>query len=180
MWSVSSLQCVDVIYILKSFPTVTASTSLHNYFDMLTNKVQINHNRNFKDEASSHGYIYIYIYIYIQYIVIPVFTRWNCVQNMHSSHNVLWKTNRMARYKMMYLAEVAKQIDYFKQHTFIKCKQADSLEEKRRAVNGHSIVAQVDFAENYIATDQDEIQSAHWNHSKVTLFTVTPQNPLSL
>ena len=64
------------------------------------------------------------------------------------------------------------QLDYSEQHTFLKRKQANSFEEKRRAVNGHNIVVQVDFAENYMAIDQDEIQSAHWNHSQVTLFTV--------
>ena len=70
------------------------------------------------------------------------------------------------------VAEVVKQLDYFKQHNFIKRKQANSFEEKTRAVNGHNIEVQVDFAENYMAIGQDEIQSAHWNHLQVTLFTV--------
>ena len=35
-------------------------------------------------------------------------------------------------------------------------------------------VLQMDFAENYACTAQDEIQSAHWNQNQVTLFpTVT-------
>ena len=68
------------------------------------------------------------------------------------------------------VAEVVKQIYYFEQHTFIKRKQDDSFEEKR-AVNGHNIVVQRNFADNYIAIDQDEIQGAYWNHSQVTLFT---------
>ena len=33
-------------------------------------------------------------------------------------------------------------------------------------------VVQVDFAENYAIIHQDEIQSAHWNHNQVTIFTV--------
>ena len=33
-------------------------------------------------------------------------------------------------------------------------------------------VIQVDFSENYTCVWQDEIQSAHWNQSQVTLFTV--------
>ena len=33
-------------------------------------------------------------------------------------------------------------------------------------------MVQVDFAENDMAIDQDEIPSAHWNQSQVTLFTV--------
>lgn len=30
---------------------------------------------------------------------------------------------------------------------------------------------QIDFAENYAMISQDEIQSAHWTHSQITLFT---------
>ena len=33
------------------------------------------------------------------------------------------------------------------------------------------MVLQVDFAENYTAAYQDEIQSAHWNQKQVTIFT---------
>ena len=65
------------------------------------------------------------------------------------------------------VAEVVKQLDYFKQHTFIKRKQANSFEEKTRAVNGHNIVVQVNFAENYMAIGQDEIQSAHWKSGTI-------------
>lgn len=32
-------------------------------------------------------------------------------------------------------------------------------------------VLQIDYAENYSLISQDEIQSAHWGHSQVTLFT---------
>jgi len=35
---------------------------------------------------------------------------------------------------------------------------------------GHAILL-VDFAENYAAISQDEVQSAHWNHKQVTVFT---------
>ena len=57
------------------------------------------------------------------------------------------------------VAEVVRQLDYFEQHTFIKHKQVNSFEEKRRAVHGHTIVVKVDFSENYMAIDQDEIQT---------------------
>ena len=70
--------------------------------------------------------------------------------------------------------EVVKQLPYFKQHTFIKRKQAECFEDKRKSVNGRNAVVQlqVECAENYMSVEQDEIQSAHWNHSQVTLFNV--------
>ena len=72
------------------------------------------------------------------------------------------------------VAEVVKQHPYFKQHTFIKRKQAECFEDKRKSVNGRNAVVQlqVECAEKYMSVEQDEIQSAHWNHSQVTLFTV--------
>ena len=47
------------------------------------------------------------------------------------------------------------------------------FEEKKRTAqaDGDSVVLQVDFAENYTAAYQDEIQSAHWNQKQVTIFT---------
>jgi len=35
-----------------------------------------------------------------------------------------------------------------------------------------SAVIQIDFSENYALQHQGEIQSAHWNQSQLTLFTV--------
>ena len=42
---------------------------------------------------------------------------------------------------------------------------------KREGVNSKNIVIQLDFSENYAVTHQNEIQSAHWSHGQVTLFT---------
>ena len=61
----------------------------------------------------------------------------------------------------------------FLKHCFIKQKQCAVFEEKKRTAqaDGDSVVLQVDFAENYTAAYQDEIQSAHWNQKQVTIFT---------
>ena len=61
----------------------------------------------------------------------------------------------------------------FLKHCFIKRKQSAVFEEKKRTAqaDGDSVVLQVDFAENYTAAYQDEIQSAHWNQKQVTIFT---------
>ena len=37
--------------------------------------------------------------------------------------------------------------------------------------DGKTILLQVDFSENASLLMQNEIQSAHWNHSQATLFT---------
>ena len=70
--------------------------------------------------------------------------------------------------------EVVKQLPYFKQHTFIKRKQPENFEDKRKSVNGYNAVVQlqVECAENYMSVEQDEIQSDSRNHSQVALFTV--------
>jgi len=56
------------------------------------------------------------------------------------------------------------QLSRFTWHVFIKRKQARSYEEDKELAelaDGDSCVVQMDFAENYTVTFQDEIQSAH-------------------
>ena len=63
--------------------------------------------------------------------------------------------------------------DFFK-HTFVKRKQAKSYEhDKSEATMKYASIAmlQVDFAENYMGTAQDEVQSAHSKQNQITLFT---------
>ena len=62
----------------------------------------------------------------------------------------------------------------FLPHCHIKRLQAKQYElDKELASTQDSKIAvlQMDFAENYTCVAQDEIQSAHWNQSQVTLFT---------
>ncbi|KAJ8041142.1 hypothetical protein HOLleu_11877 [Holothuria leucospilota] len=56
-------------------------------------------------------------------------------------------------------------------HTFVKRKQSAHFEAEKSRANGEHVVLQVDFAENYTAIQQNEIQSAYWSHNQVTLFT---------
>ena len=47
----------------------------------------------------------------------------------------------------------------------MKRKQAKSYEEDKQEAlmkNSNTVMIQVDFAENYTCTAQDEVQSAHW------------------
>eukprot|EP00112_Aurelia_sp_Birch-Aquarium-sp1_P019466 Seg4820.5 transcript_id=Seg4820.5/GoldUCD/mRNA.D3Y31 product="hypothetical protein" protein_id=Seg4820.5/GoldUCD/D3Y31 len=62
----------------------------------------------------------------------------------------------------------------FLHHCHIKRQQAKSYQsDKELASNKDSEIAvlQMDFAENYSCSAQDEVQSAHWNQNQVTLFT---------
>ena len=51
-------------------------------------------------------------------------------------------------------------------------KQAAHKKELIPSCDGANIVLQVDFSENATIEMQNEIQSAHWNHSQATLFKI--------
>ena len=56
----------------------------------------------------------------------------------------------------------------------MKRKQAKSYEDDKSEAamkNSNTAKLQVDFAENYMCTAQDEVQSAHWKQNQITLFT---------
>ncbi|XP_041379147.1 uncharacterized protein LOC121391661 [Gigantopelta aegis] len=71
--------------------------------------------------------------------------------------------------------ELAGQLPKFFWHSFIKEKQATSYNDsKLKAMESDSnrCLLQMDFAENFTCTWQDEIQSAHWKQRQVTVYTV--------
>ncbi|KAJ4430728.1 hypothetical protein ANN_19319 [Periplaneta americana] len=68
------------------------------------------------------------------------------------------------------ITEIKKQLPKFMFHCYVKNTQSEEFElQKERTPE--SGVLQIDFAENYSIVYQDEIQSAHWSHAQVTLFT---------
>jgi hypothetical protein len=70
--------------------------------------------------------------------------------------------------------ELEKQVPYFLNHTYVKRCQANAFSQEKESVrsNPGKIVIEVDFAENYTAKSQNEIQSAYWSYTQVTIFTV--------
>ena len=60
----------------------------------------------------------------------------------------------------------------FLTHRYVKRIQASHMENLISSCDGKTILRQVDFSENATLLMQNEIQSAHWNHSQATLFTV--------
>ena len=55
---------------------------------------------------------------------------------------------------------------------YLKRKQAVQTEKLSTECDGKSIVLQVYFSENAILLTENEIQSAYWNYSQGTVFTV--------
>ncbi|ROL51976.1 hypothetical protein DPX16_2003 [Anabarilius grahami] len=60
----------------------------------------------------------------------------------------------------------------FLHHCFVKRKQSTFFQAKKIQAKSdkETVVLQVDFAENYTAAYQDQIQSAHWHQRQVTVF----------
>ena len=70
------------------------------------------------------------------------------------------------------LLKLQEKIPSFLQHVFIKRQQSLYFNETLKNLNEEECVIQVDFAENYSCSHQDETQTAHWSQEQVTLFTV--------
>jgi hypothetical protein len=73
--------------------------------------------------------------------------------------------------KIELLEEIKKQYTKFKCHVYIKDQQTLFFQQKRSESTFEKIVLQMDFAENFAIISQDEIQSAHWRHPQVTIYT---------
>lgn len=67
--------------------------------------------------------------------------------------------------------KLAESCPSFLKHTFVKRMQSNYFEESKKKVTHKSVVLQVDFAENFTILPQNEIQSGHWYHKQVTIFT---------
>ncbi|XP_033120803.1 uncharacterized protein LOC117119932, partial [Anneissia japonica] len=69
------------------------------------------------------------------------------------------------------IEELMKQLKPFCLHTLIKRKQSLHFKNEKKRASDLYAVMQVDFAENFTIIQQNEIQSAHFHHTQVTLFT---------
>jgi hypothetical protein len=69
------------------------------------------------------------------------------------------------------LRELKAQVIPFKLHSFTKDQTQIHFNVLRKDSSPENILLQVDFAENYAAQYQNEIQSAHWGNPQVCVFT---------
>lgn len=56
-------------------------------------------------------------------------------------------------------------------HYYVKNVQSGYFQNAKEGLTSEKDVIQIDFSENNALISQDEIQSAHWSHAQVTLFT---------
>lgn len=68
---------------------------------------------------------------------------------------------------------MANQMQHYMRHCFVKRVQSLHFEGIKTSLQDKedTVLLQVDFAENYSVLFQDEIQSAHWAHQQITIFT---------
>ena len=69
------------------------------------------------------------------------------------------------------VAEINETLNDYKWHCLVKDQQSKLFRDSKENISEGQAVVQIDFAENYAAVTQDEVQSAHWNHSQITIFT---------
>lgn len=62
-----------------------------------------------------------------------------------------------------------KDTEEFRNHVGRVQKQYSEIRKLKEALPEHEVIIQMDFAENYACKTADEIQSAYWNQSSVTL-----------
>lgn len=102
-------------------------------------------------------------------------------ENTDYSVTVKWKSWRKedGKYQVMensttlqdVLNKINETLPAFKFHCFVKKVQSEHFDHMKNNIDKGSAVIQIDYAENFALTSQDEIQSAHWCHAQVTLFT---------
>ena len=97
--------------------------------------------------------------------------------NQESLNEVKGKQKRIQ--KKCHVGTVAEAVNSLKEklpefliHVYIKREQSSFFQYKLMSIPPQSAVIQIDFSENYALQHQGEIQSAHWNQSQLTLFTV--------
>ena len=64
-----------------------------------------------------------------------------------------------------------KKVSEFLRHTYVKRKQAEKFKQMRDNLEEGHVLIQMDFSENYACLEQDEIQTAHWGHKQLLVFT---------
>ena len=67
--------------------------------------------------------------------------------------------------------DLRNQLPSFLVHGFVKRKQQANFLKIIDECDSTAVALQVDFSENATVLEQNEVQSAHWTHKQVTVFT---------
>jgi hypothetical protein len=74
--------------------------------------------------------------------------------------------------KEKFISKLESDTAEFKDHVFRVHKQYKQMRTLKENLSEHDMILHMDFAENYICKSIDEIQSAYWNKTGVTLHPV--------
>lgn len=94
-----------------------------------------------------------------------------------TAHDKQWIVQETSGSLGQAIHALSEKLVAFKKHWFIKKKQSDHFQHAKENLLPTEAVLQMDFAENYSIISQDEIQSAHWCHGQVTIFTACASFP---
>ena len=67
--------------------------------------------------------------------------------------------------------QLREKTPHYLSHVFVKRKQSSYFEHIKETAGDYTVVCQVDYAENFTLTNQDQIQSAYWSQKQVSIFT---------
>ncbi len=70
-----------------------------------------------------------------------------------------------------FVETLGRKIKQFLFHVFIKRQQSQVFETLKENVTDERCLLQVDYSENFSLVEQNEIQSAHWSRTQLSLFT---------
>ena len=95
--------------------------------------------------------------------------QWDTAENGHTTKFCFEDTVDAA------LMKLKNQLTFFLWHVYIKLQQEVAYADGKKAAQSEMstmALLQMDFAENYTCTFQDEIQTAHWHQKQITVYTV--------
>jgi hypothetical protein len=66
---------------------------------------------------------------------------------------------------------LSQKLKQYLNHVFIKRQESNFFEQLKDNSDDKSIVAQVDYSENFNIEEQDSIQAAHWSNQAISIFS---------
>ena len=97
------------------------------------------------------------------------FKQWKKVQDGEKYRH---KEVQEVREKAVYITEFESELDQFEEHVGRVKHQYEELRKRRENIPKGDVVVWMDLAENYMCSSFEEVQSAYWNTSMVTLHTM--------
>ena len=98
------------------------------------------------------------------------YEQWKRVQDEDGKKRM--KIVKIDATKVELVAAAGKAVNEFRQHASRVSEQYGQLKKLKENLPAGEAIAQMDFAENYLCQSCDEVQSAYWNSTMVSLHPV--------